>query len=313
MKKIVSLMIVAGILVMFSGSVFAQGNEKHIYLDVDIVEDFTFDNALVGTAVTGDTVHNVTGGSGFYISLYASNVDSMIGFDIKIAFDGTYITYATFATILTDGFVTQEESPINNAPVGVTQYLGGVSGGTTTDTLVIAQSMASSFEGVNVPDSTFLGRITFLTDAAFTVDDAITFFIANGDFSVKRAGSLVVESPPVANMHNCAINGGMPDDEPSSVDPGDPIPIPTTTRLGQNYPNPFNPSTTIPFTLKQTGMVTLTVYNILGQKVSTLVNSVMTAGEKDVSFNAHGLASGMYFYRLETEGYSSMKKFVVLK
>ncbi len=76
--------------------------------------------------------------------------------------------------------------------------------------------------------------------------------------------------------------------------------VPVEITLYQNYPNPFNPSTTIGFELSKAQNVTLTVFNILGQPVQTLVsNELMSAGLKELSFNAHKLSSGIYYYRLE--------------
>lgn len=75
--------------------------------------------------------------------------------------------------------------------------------------------------------------------------------------------------------------------------------VPEKTSLSQNYPNPFNPSTTINFTLQEQSVVTLKVYNLLGQEVSTLIdNELYTEGLNDVEFNANRLSSGVYFYRL---------------
>ncbi|MBZ0199235.1 MAG: T9SS type A sorting domain-containing protein [Ignavibacteriaceae bacterium] len=73
---------------------------------------------------------------------------------------------------------------------------------------------------------------------------------------------------------------------------------PTEFALYQNYPNPFNPSTTIKFTLHEGGLVTLKIYNILGEEVSTLINRVMEAGSYEKDFNAKALASGVYIYRI---------------
>lgn len=85
--------------------------------------------------------------------------------------------------------------------------------------------------------------------------------------------------------------------------------------LAQNYPNPFNPSTTIEFTLPQEAMVTLKVYNILGQEVAVLIdNELYTEGRSDVDFDAGMLSSGVYFYRLTAEGLNDgAQKFIKMK
>jgi hypothetical protein len=86
-----------------------------------------------------------------------------------------------------------------------------------------------------------------------------------------------------------------------------------TYSLGQNYPNPFNPSTTIQYSVPKAGTVTLNVYNVIGQLVSTLVNQVQTAGTYNVQFDASRLASGVYFYNLSAGSFNSTKKMVIMK
>ncbi|HTY59788.1 MAG TPA: T9SS type A sorting domain-containing protein, partial [Bacteroidota bacterium] len=76
-----------------------------------------------------------------------------------------------------------------------------------------------------------------------------------------------------------------------------------TFSLEQNYPNPFNPSTTIRYNVAHRTHVTLTVFDILGEKVATLVNGVQEPGQHYVRFDAAGLASGAYFYRLQADGF----------
>ncbi|MDX2128438.1 MAG: T9SS type A sorting domain-containing protein [Chloroherpetonaceae bacterium] len=83
--------------------------------------------------------------------------------------------------------------------------------------------------------------------------------------------------------------------------------------LAQNYPNPFNPTTTIQFRLPQSGFTELTIYDMLGRKVSTLINQRMEAGLHRVNFNAQSLASGVYFYRLSTGNFSMTKKMTLIK
>jgi len=80
-----------------------------------------------------------------------------------------------------------------------------------------------------------------------------------------------------------------------------------------NYPNPFNPVTTITYTLPFNGKVSLTVYDILGRKIKTLVNENMTAGNYSVYFDANGLATGLYIYRIETEKNFLVGKMIYLK
>lgn len=97
----------------------------------------------------------------------------------------------------------------------------------------------------------------------------------------------------------------------SAVEPiGD---IPTTFALAQNFPNPFNPATKITFTLEKAGLTTLTVYNILGQKVATVLAKDMTAGTHEVTFDASSFSSGMYFYKLDSGARSDVKKMMLLK
>ncbi len=81
----------------------------------------------------------------------------------------------------------------------------------------------------------------------------------------------------------------------------------------QNYPNPFNPTTTIKYALPKAGTVKLEVFNLLGQKVATLVNSRKAAGNHHISFNGSGLASGVYYYRLETGRFVRIRKMVLVK
>ncbi|MDI6803174.1 MAG: T9SS type A sorting domain-containing protein [Bacteroidota bacterium] len=96
--------------------------------------------------------------------------------------------------------------------------------------------------------------------------------------------------------------------------------IPTALQLGQNYPNPFNPVTVIAYAIPnhEAGimnheLVTLKVYNMLGQEVATLVNEMKTPGQYTVNFNGSNLTSGMYFYRLQAGNYTQTRKLLLLK
>ncbi|MFH1735524.1 MAG: C25 family cysteine peptidase [bacterium] len=91
------------------------------------------------------------------------------------------------------------------------------------------------------------------------------------------------------------------------------IAVPEEFALGQNYPNPFNPSTTISFALPEAANVKLTVFNINGQIIATLVDGFRSAANHEVVWDASGISSGLYFYKLEAGNYSSVKKMVLMK
>ena len=89
--------------------------------------------------------------------------------------------------------------------------------------------------------------------------------------------------------------------------------VPNKYNLEQNYPNPFNPSTTISYQIPVPGKVTLKIYDILGREVTTLVNKEQKAGNYKVNFDASGLASGVYFYRITAGQFVSVKKMILMK
>lgn len=101
-------------------------------------------------------------------------------------------------------------------------------------------------------------------------------------------------------------------DDPSSVE-DDLFGTPKEYKLSQNFPNPFNPNTNITYQLPQSGFVTLKVYDMLGKEVAVLVNEQKNPGYYNVNFDASGLSSGIYFYRLETNGFIDGKKLILLK
>jgi flagellar hook assembly protein FlgD len=90
------------------------------------------------------------------------------------------------------------------------------------------------------------------------------------------------------------------------------------TKLSGNYPNPFNPTTTIEFSLAQQQKVRIDIYNIKGEKVKTLVNSTLPADNHKVVWNGNDdnqrqVASGMYFYKMQTQGFSKTHKMLLIK
>jgi hypothetical protein len=95
--------------------------------------------------------------------------------------------------------------------------------------------------------------------------------------------------------------------------PGNEPGTPGVFRLHQSYPNPFNPATTFTFSIPRAGNALLNIYDMLGQEVATVVNETLPAGDYSRTFNAAGLASGAYFYRLTVAEFSETKRMMLLK
>ena len=141
------------------------------------------------------------------------------------------------------------------------------------------------------------------TDSTFTINNDMNNQVFNFNFD-KEPVNLVFD--PLTNIILKAGNTvlvSVEDDEQ----------LPAEFSLEQNYPNPFNPSTKIKYSVPENGNVKLSVYNLVGEEVSVLVNESVDAGFYEVSFNASSLPSGTYFYRLQTSNSIQTKKMVLLK
>ncbi len=146
-----------------------------------------------------------------------------------------------------------------------------------------------------------------------------SFISGNGTTTVKHDYSYVDKSYASGNVYR--LKQLDLDGTAHFTDAVDPLGVtgvagkvlPTVYSLSQNYPNPFNPSTVIEFALPKDAHVTLEVYNIIGQKVATLVDEVRPAGYHSVKFDGTNLSSGMYLYRLSTGQQTFLKKLLLMK
>ncbi len=145
---------------------------------------------------------------------------------------------------------------------------------------------------------------------------SFAFYLAEdiGPIKIVNDQSWVIPSVYNYNLNYAKINGIEYGQVVSAsvVNPQ----LPTKFFLSQNYPNPFNPITTIEFQIASAsggGFVSLKVYDILGREVATLVNEEKHAGNYEVTFDGSGLSSGIYFYKFNTENYTSVKKMILMK
>jgi hypothetical protein len=121
---------------------------------------------------------------------------------------------------------------------------------------------------------------------------------------LARAGNGMVTSGFLADSLSWSLVTGV--DGPGAYD------LPLTFELRQNYPNPFNPTTVVSWQLPVSSHVRLVIYDLLGREVATLVNEVRAPGAYHITWNAAGLASGVYLYRLTAGSFSETKKMLLL-
>lgn len=136
---------------------------------------------------------------------------------------------------------------------------------------------------------------------------------SGGQFSLNgSAGQLAIDNSVGENIN---LQGGFWLSIPVTITSINELelPLPFYFELRQNYPNPFNPITVIEYQLAEDGLVDLLVYNLLGQKVATLVSGEQSAGVYKITWDASSFSSGLYFYRLETDNSILMRRMLLVK
>ena len=190
---------------------------------------------------------------------------------------------------------------------------------------VVTNSIFSTFTGSNAEDCIRPGD---------NEADSLAFSILHSDVGLHKDWEIVSDTSSADPMFTDPANGdlmlkaGSPALTMASDGGaiGDPRWADASTAIGnvdgntpdhfdlaQNYPNPFNPTTQITFTLAKADYTTLTVHNILGQVIATLVNEQMAGGSHEVSFDAADISSGIYFYVLRSGQYMMQRKMVLIK
>jgi hypothetical protein len=159
----------------------------------------------------------------------------------------------------------------------------------------------------------------------FIIDDFTVEEIEITPFETKNPGhklSLVYnewnDGKPTVAHANPEVQGNPVSLAERGIPPTPGPIIPDEYALGQNYPNPFNPTTTLAYSLKQAGHVTLSIFNVLGQNVRTLVNEHQDAGKYTIIWDGCNdtgdqTTSGVYFYRIKSGDFSDIKKMILMK
>jgi len=160
---------------------------------------------------------------------------------------------------------------------------------------------------------TFSAQIFSKNTLVYVVDRTDSGIVGSREFWTKEFGLINGRYEAAEDiLIGCVIDGVLYGDT-TVVGIEDEQKLPNDFTLYQNYPNPFNPSTVISWQLAAGSYVTLKVYDVLGREVITLVNQYYVTGKYKVNFNANGLPSGVYFYRLTTDSFSAANKMMYLR
>jgi hypothetical protein len=161
----------------------------------------------------------------------------------------------------------------------------------------------SRLRNQNVPGSAAPGLYTYRGYVGLY--NSVKWDSSSFDYTKLATGN---SGPLVSNWDNWGESFAPYENHPTTASQ-----IPSAYGLDQNYPNPFNPATTISFALPQSGHVRLAVFDLQGRMVADLVNGIKDAGVHQINFDATNLASGMYFYRLQTDDFAAVKKMMLVK
>ncbi|MCL4540712.1 MAG: carboxypeptidase regulatory-like domain-containing protein [Bacteroidetes bacterium] len=182
----------------------------------------------------------------------------------------------------------------------------GVSGA-----LVYAFDQNGNLAGYGITDDNGSYTIPGLAPGTYTVSTDVVGFTSSG--SQTSSPTYDASGNPVSSTSNLTVS---PDNLATAVQQS--IARPVNYTLDQNYPNPFNPTTQIAFSIPSPMHVNVTIFNILGQRIATIVDANMGAGSHVVMWNARNsngvmMPSGVYFYRLSTPNFTAVKKMLLLK
>lgn len=312
--------------------VYVNGNK--------LLEDFAFRTATPFTAVPAGVELNV----GVAPMTSSSANDTIANFTVTLDANVNYIAVAN--GVVGGGF----ESNPDGRSIGFTLFTAAdarteadnsgevdfkvLHGSTDAPTVdVIARNVATLVDDAAYGDFTDYISVpaeSYVLDITPGNDNASIVASFNADLSGLAGGAAVVfasgflspdndNNGPAFGLFAALPNGAVaelpaigPARTPVSASLGNGS-LPTEFSLAQNYPNPFNPTTVISFALPTASSVTLSIYNVLGQEVSTLLNTTLPAGEHQVEFDASSYASGVYFYRLSADSFSDTRKMMLVK
>lgn len=261
-----------------------------------------------GTVAWGEMTYPVSAGSHTFKWTYSKDVSQASGSDCAwiddIIFPGMGILNAPIAYTGTQMLNYTNVMP--NTTVSADFALRNLGNSAMQGIISVPTGFVLSYNGSNLP-----------MDYAYQVEAGQTKLFALSYTAGSNVSSFNTELIITTNDTNTP-NLNIPITLTSGSDNEDPGVTPVVTALDSNYPNPFNPETTIRYSLKEKGMVRINIYNLKGQMIRSLVDEAKNSGNHRVIWNGKdergaNVASGIYFYRMETSNYSATKKMMLMK
>jgi hypothetical protein len=241
------------------------------------------------------STHNIVTTLNFPNSVYAADIDD--DGDIDVLTTSWY--NHTVMWCENDGETNFTHHVLSDSAINATSvYAGDINGDGDMDVISASNSDHEIVWFENNGQASFTPHQ--ITNEAYNAESIYANDVdSDGDLDVLSASSADFK---IAWYENTQITG---------ID--EMQPRPTENCLAQNYPNPFNPSTRIAFEVQEAGPVRLDIFDIQGRHIYTVLDKEMSAGHHDIAFNNHGLASGVYLYRIEMGDFVAARKMVVSK
>jgi len=300
------------------------GSGGIVTTDIDSAEDFCYDIAIQpdGKIVTVGVVFIPNFGWKFAIVRYNNNgiPDSSFGYQGRVTTTFGYSAICQAVAIQSDGKIVL--TGLGNNDILLARYIGVVppiqvqspNGG---EHWMMGDTEEISWDSNNVDsvkiELSLLGGQLWHTIEESTESDGVYEWIVQAPQSSWECKIHITDLTD--STITDSSDGTFVIDIFPSVDDSTGISVPQEYSLYQNYPNPFNPSTIIKYQIPERGMVTIRVYDVLGNEIATLVNEEKPAGEYNIEFRIDNLelSSGIYFYQLKAGSFIQTKKMIVLK
>ena len=213
--------------------------------------------------------------------------------------NATSIALTSSVTGINAALKSESQSTVGGSIIG---QIHADNGSAIAGALVTISDTHGQIIGSTVTDANGSYTIQGVAQGSYTITASITQYSSQQTTTSYNpsAGSTTVNNFTMSPSSVTSVSNAAPN-------------LPTKFVLQNNYPNPFNPSTIIAFSVPFASHVRLDIYNILGQRVAELVNTNLSAGNYQYSFNANNLSSGVYLYRIEANGFTSTKKMILSK